>query len=206
LGSSAATTDSRGTAELITPTEVPAAKPTEGEAARPTEGEAARPSEAPAAKQTEGEAARPSEADIFHEAKLAAERGELESSERILGQLLQRNPEFSGASELLQHVDDLKWRKKLPLAFKARHSHRIGGCTGELNLEASAIEYRSKEHGWRWSFREIRVMERKDPWQLRIETYEKDVLALGKAKNYNFSLLGSPLREEEWAKYQRVAK
>ena len=49
-------------------------------------------------------------------------------------------------------------------------------------------------------------MERKDPWQLRIETHEKDVLALGKAKSYNFSLQGSPLRDEEWAKYQRVAK
>ena len=198
-GSSAATTESRGTAELVKPTAAPAAKQAEGEAARP--------SETPATEPTEREAARPSEADLFYEAKLAEERGELESSEKMLRELLRRNPEFSGASELLQHVDDLKWRKKLPLVFKARHNHRIGGCTGELNLGALAIEYRSEEHGrWRWSFREIRVMERKDSWQLRIETREKDVLALGKAKSYNFSLLGSPLGDEEWAKYQRVAK
>ena len=99
------------------------------------------------------------------------------------------------------------WTRKLPLVFRARHNHNIGGCTGRLQLGGSGIEYRSEEHGlWRWSFKDIRLMERKDPWQLRIETQERELLALGKHKSYKFSLLGSPLAAEEWARYRILAR
>ena len=50
------------------------------------------------------------------------------------------------------------WRKTLPLTFTARHSHRIGGCSGSLLLDAWGVEFRSSEHPrWRFRFGEIRV-------------------------------------------------
>jgi hypothetical protein len=53
------------------------------------------------------------------------------------------------------------WRKTLPLAFTARHSHRIGGCSGRLLLDAWGVEFRSSEHE-RWRSPEMRALERED--------------------------------------------
>jgi serine/threonine protein kinase len=151
--------------------------------------------------------ARPTEAVLLYQATLAAQQGKLESSEKTLRELLRRNPGFAGAEDLLERVEDGLWRRKLPLVFRARHDHRIGGCTGQLRLEASGIVYRSEDHGvWRWSFDEIRSMEREDPRHLRIETDEKDLLALGRPKGYEFSLLSSSLTDEDWKRYEKLAK
>jgi serine/threonine-protein kinase len=90
------------------------------------------------------------------------------------------------------------WRKTLPLTFAARHAHRIGGCEGTLVLDASGIEYRSKEHErLRLRFAEIRALERQEPSKLRVETRERD---------YNFTLTSRPLSDADWARYRRLAK
>jgi hypothetical protein len=90
------------------------------------------------------------------------------------------------------------WRKTLPLAFAARHGHRIGGCEGTLLLDASGIEYRSKEHErLRLRFAEIRSLEREEPRKLRVETEERD---------YNFTLTSRPLSDADWSRYRRLAK
>ena len=47
----------------------------------------------------------PSEAELYHEASVALERGELEKSKTTLETLLQRNPGFEGAPELLVRVN-----------------------------------------------------------------------------------------------------
>src|SRR6185436_18168566 len=44
------------------------------------------------------------------------------------------------------NADEDAFRKSLPLAFAAKHSHRIGSCTGTLRLEDWGVEFRSREH------------------------------------------------------------
>ena len=96
------------------------------------------------------------------------------------------------------------WRKALPLTFTAKHSHRIGGCSGTLVLDAWGVEFRSSEHPrWRFRLGEIRVLEREEPRKLHIETDDK---APGGAKSYNFSLVGRPLGDADWARYRKLAK
>ncbi len=105
-----------------------------------------------------------------------------------------------------EETEELLWRKTLPLTFTAKHSHRIGGCSGSLLLDTWGIEYRSKEHErLRLRFDEIRVMQREDARRLHIETNERDALALGKLKSYNFSLVGKPLGAPDWARYRKLA-
>jgi serine/threonine protein kinase len=90
------------------------------------------------------------------------------------------------------------WRKTLPLTFSARHSHRIGGCSGTLSLGTSAVEFRSSEHDhWRFRFGEIRALERDDARKLRVETAD--------GKSYNFSLEGRPLGDQDWARYRGLS-
>jgi serine/threonine-protein kinase len=94
--------------------------------------------------------------------------------------------------------EELAWKKGLPLSFTAKHSHRIGGCSGRLLLDAWGVEFRSSEHGrWRFRFAEMRALERQDPRKLRIETSERD---------YNFSLVSRPLGDADWARYRKLAR
>jgi hypothetical protein len=103
-----------------------------------------------------------------------------------------------------EEAEELRWRKTLPLTFTAKHSHRIGGCSGSLLLDAWGVEFRSSEHPrWRWKFGEIRVLEREDTRRLHIETADR---APGGAKDYNFSLVGRPLGDQDWARYRKLAK
>ncbi|MEE9264584.1 MAG: hypothetical protein V3V11_09025, partial [Vicinamibacteria bacterium] len=53
--------------------------------------------------------------------------------------------------------------------------------------------------------RAIRVMERTDSRNLIVETYEKDILGMGKPKRYRLNLT-EPLEPETWSRYQRIAK
>ena len=48
-------------------------------------------------------------------------------------------------------------------------------------------------------------MERTDDERLMVETFEKDILGMGKPKRYRFEL-GQPLDSETWTRYQRLAK
>ncbi len=146
-----------------------------------------------------------SEPQLFYEATLAREQGDFETSKVRLEQLLQKNPTFAGASTLLIEVDDEIWRQTLPVAFEARHRHRIGSCTGTLSLRATGIRFHSDSHDWKWELGAIRIMERTDNEGLLVETFEKDILGMGKPKRYRFDLT-QPLDSDTWARYQRLAK
>lgn len=91
------------------------------------------------------------------------------------------------------------------MSFRAKHNHRIGSCRGTLTLARWGIRFHSDAHAWDWSFEEIRLMERTDQRSLSIQTQEKDVLDLGRYKNYRFELQGS-LSDEDWSRYQRLAQ
>ena len=146
------------------------------------------------------------EADLFYAATVAFENGELEESQKKLEELLQRDPEFAGAEQLLADVDVQLWKQTLPLSFTARHNHRIGHCVGKLSLEDWGLEYRSKDHGvWQWRFSQIRMMERPGSWRLEIETRETELLAMGKPKSYKFMFMDSPLEDQTWRRYRRLA-
>jgi len=146
-----------------------------------------------------------SEPQLFYEARLALEGGDLETSTARLEELLRRNPSFAGASELLVEVRNEVWKQTLPIPFHARHRHRIGDCTGTLLLAVDSIRYSSEEHEWNWPFEEIRVLERTDRETLTIETSEKDILGMGKPKRYRLTLT-QPLDEENWNRYRTVVK
>ncbi|GMR22905.1 MAG: hypothetical protein BMS9Abin37_1286 [Acidobacteriota bacterium] len=147
----------------------------------------------------------PTIADLFYEARMALERGELDESRLWLEELLLKDPTFEGASELLIEVTDRMWEETLPLTFAARHKHRLGSCRGELNLTTLGVRYVSEGHDWAWSHEEIRVLERPDDATLYVETFEKDVIGLGKNKRYKFELDGS-LSEADWVRYERLAR
>lgn len=146
-----------------------------------------------------------SEAELFYQARFALEHGELETSKAKLEDLLRRNPALSGASELLRQVQDQLWKKSLPIRLRAKHNHRIGGCTGTLVLGPGGVSFGSSDHDWQWGFSEIRLVEREGEWILSVETYEKDVLGLGKPKSYKFAL-SQPLREDDWVRYRRLLR
>ena len=145
------------------------------------------------------------EPQLFYEATLARENGDFETSRARLEELVRRNPTFTGASELLTEVDDELWKKNQPASFEARHRHRIGGCTGSLSLQAGSIRFRSDAHEGVWELPAIRVMERTDSKNVIVETFEKDVLGMGKPKRYRFTL-SRPMGPETWSRYERIAR
>ena len=148
--------------------------------------------------------ARPTEQQLFEDATLARQYGDLLTSKARLEELLQRNPTFSGASELLAEVADEIWvQETLPLSFGARHQHRLGDCAGTLSLSASAIRFQSEAHEWNWNLDDIPVMQRTDGKTLILETYEREILGMSKSKRYRF-LLVQPLELETWSQYQRL--
>jgi serine/threonine protein kinase len=145
------------------------------------------------------------EADLFYEARVALERGELENSRVTLEALLSRNPAFAGAGELYRAVTDQIWETRLPLLLVARHKHRLGRCEGELSLASLGVRFQSPDHDWAFRPEDIRVMERPEETTLIVETFEKDTLSLGKNKRYRFDL-ETPLSDADWARYQRLLK
>lgn len=150
--------------------------------------------------------AAPTEAELFYQARLAFENGDLEGSRNQLEALLRTNSAFAGASELLVKVDDELWKKNLPLSYSAKHNHRLGSCEGTLSLTTVGIRYSSKDHEWSWDFDSIRLMDRDGGRVLNVETYEANVLGLGKPKNYRFELLRNSLRDEDWTRYERLMR
>jgi serine/threonine-protein kinase len=142
---------------------------------------------------------------LFYGSRRAVANGELKVAEQKLEALMERNPDFDGASELLWEVSSQLVIPSLPLEFTAKHHHRFGSCTGRLTLHEWGIEYRSTKHGMlQWRFHQIRRMERKDASTLSIETNEDDMLGLLPTKNYNFSLLNAPLDESQGKRYYRL--
>ena len=153
-----------------------------------------------------GEPVKPAtEAELFYEARLALERGELERSRATLETLLSRDPSFTGASELYAEVTDQIWETRLPLVLGARHKHRLGGCEGELSLASLGVRFQSLDHDWAFRPEDIRVVERPAGTIFIVETFEKDTLSLGKNKRYRFDL-ETPLSDADWARYQRLLK
>lgn len=160
-----------------------------------------KPQPAPAPRETRV----PAEAELFYEARMALEQGELEKSQGLLEQLFRVDPRFVGASELHLRVTDQIWQKELPLLFRARHKHRIGGCDGELSLATLGVRFVSEAHEWVWEVDDVRVLERPDSDRIYIETFEKKVLSLGKNKIYRFEL-DEPLGDDDWTRYQRLLR
>jgi len=153
-----------------------------------------------------GEPGKPAtEAELFYEARLALERGELERSRTTLEILLSRDPSFTGAGELYAEVTDQIWETRLPLVLGARHKHRLGRCEGELSLASLGVRFQSLDHDWAFRPEDIRVVERPAGTIFIVETFEKDTLSLGKNKRYRFDL-ETPLSDADWARYQRLLK
>ena len=161
-----------------------------------------RESEPPASPKEE-----PTEADLFLSAAMALENGDLEESRQKLEELRETNPELVATSQLAEDVDLELWKESLPLSFQVRHDHRIGSCRGTLHLASWGIEFRSPEHEvMRWTFDEIRIMERPTIWRFEIATREKDLLIIGRPKYYNFELIDAPLEVETWRRYRILAE
>lgn len=153
-----------------------------------------------------GEPGKPAtEAELFYEARLALDGGELERSRATLETLLSRDPSFTGAGELYAEVTDQIWETRLPLVLSARHKHRLGGCEGELSLASLGVRFQSLDHDWAFRPEDIRVVERPAGTIFIVETFEKDTLSLGKNKRYRFDL-ETPLSDADWVRYQRLLK
>jgi hypothetical protein len=142
------------------------------------------------------------DAQRLGEAVAARGVGDLERSQRILQDLVDRDPGHTAAAELLQQVEAQLWaRDALPLEYRAKHNHRIGSCSGQLTIEADALAYRSRDHGlWRWGFDELEEMRRKNRRELELVTRENDALRLGSGKHYDFELQGATLDADDWGR------
>jgi predicted Ser/Thr protein kinase len=171
----------------------------------PRRREAARQQAAPPPEPTPPKTRAPTEAELFYEARLALEKGELERSRATLEALLSLDPSFAGASELYVTVTDQLWERHLPMLLGARHDHRLGGCKGELSLASLGVRFLSTDHDWAFRPADIRVMERPGETTFVVETFEKDALSLGKNKRYRFDL-ETPLTDADWARYQRLLR
>jgi serine/threonine-protein kinase len=142
---------------------------------------------------------------LYSDAKRAAEAGELGVAETKLEQLLDRNRDFEGASDLLFETSSGLVIPSLPIEISAKHDHRLGSCTGQLTLHGDGVDFRSRQHGtWRWPFEHIRAMDFRGAWGVHIETYEDDMLGLRSTKNYNFGLLGESLDEDIGKRFERL--
>lgn len=165
---------------------------------RKPEPKVARPAPAPKAE-------APTLTDIFDEARMALERGDLEESQARLDELLLKDPGFEGASDLHIELTDQIWGRKLPLSYAVRHKHRLGGCDGELTITRLGIQYKSDAHDWAFSHEDIQKLKRIDQSTVYFETSEKNVLALGKNKRYRFEV-GEELTDEDWTRYVRITR
>ncbi len=144
---------------------------------------------------------------VFYQAKRAASNGDFLASESKLELLLANDSEDEATLDLLSEVSLEILRPHLPLAFTARHDHRLGNCTGSLTLHDWGVEYLSRKHGeWRWEFNQIVDMGRESKWSLSLETNEDDMLGLLASKRYNFTLMTEPLEEESWKRYRRLLR
>ena len=141
----------------------------------------------------------------FYDARSAIEDGDLALGERKLEELVETSPDFNEASELLVTVSTELVLPSLPKEFSAKHDHRLGSCTGRLTLHDRGVEYWSRKHGaWQWRFDNVRTMYNRGSWGISFETHEDDMLGLLSTKNYNFILLGDPLDEEFWKRFERL--
>ena len=118
---------------------------------------------------------------------------------------MQRDSAFTGGADLYVQVTDQIWEARLPIVMTARHNHRLGSCEGELSLATIGVRFHSEDHDWAFAKEDIRVLEHPDESTLIVETYEKDLLGLGKNKRYKFDL-EAPLSEDDWVRYQRLIK
>ena len=193
-------------ARLEPPKPVPAV-PAKPATKQPTERRATPlPQSAHPAEPASGKKESPStEAELFYEAGVALEQGDLERGRASVETLLERNPSFAGAADLYVSVTDQIWEAGLPLVFGARHRHRIGGCEGELSFASLGVRFHSPDHDWGFRPEDIRVMERPAGTTVIVETFEKDTLGLGKNKRYRFEL-DAPLRDADLARYQKLLK
>jgi hypothetical protein len=159
----------------------------------------------PAASREEAIPESATEAELFYDARVSFERGELEESRATLETLLSRNPTFEGARELHVEIADRIWETSLPLRLSASHKHRLGGCEGELSLASLGVRFESEDHDWAFRPEDIRVMERPERTTFIVETFEKGTLSLGKNKRYRFEL-ATPIEDADWTRYQRLLK
>ena len=147
-----------------------------------------------------------SQADrLYQDAVAALDSGDLEGSRASLDSLLEREPRYPGASELLLTVKAEVVRRRLPIDVSAKHDHRMGSCQGRLTLAEGRIEFVSEAHGaWRWAFDQIVYIERKDARHIMLKTEERDTLKLGGSKSYKFEL-GAPIGRETWNAFRTIA-
>jgi hypothetical protein len=143
------------------------------------------------------EPVRPNPAQLFGEAKNAFDRDDLGLTESKLDELRALDPAHTGARELRERLEERRWEKTLPRTYRARHDHRIGGCDGTVSLTAQGFGYRSSEHEWFWSFREIIRADRKSEREVGVETSGK--------KTFNFQLR-EPLGASDWTRFLALGK
>jgi serine/threonine-protein kinase len=142
---------------------------------------------------------------LYFDASRAARNGQLELSEQKLEELLDRNPDWDKARDLVLEISAQLVLPALPVELTAEHQHRFGSCTGRLTLREDGLEYGSKSHGrWEWGFGQIRSLDAEGSRRLAVQTHENDMLGLLDRKNYNFSLLGDPVDPVFWKRYQRL--
>jgi hypothetical protein len=132
---------------------------------------------------------------LFDEARRAFARGALDEAGAKLDELEKVDAAYEGAQKLRGQLTEQLWERKLPVVLTARHDHALGGCEGVLTLTKTGYGYRSKEHEWVWSFREVAETERRDANRLRIETRARS--------SFNFDLR-DPLSDDDWARHQAL--
>jgi hypothetical protein len=142
---------------------------------------------------------------LYLEAGREARNGELALSEQKLESLLESDPEWDRARDLVLEVSAQLVLPELPVELSAEHHHRLGSCKGRLTLREDGLEYGSKSHGlWRWDFAHVRELDAEGSRRLALSTHEDDMLGLLDRKNYNFTLLGDTADPAFWKRYERL--
>jgi hypothetical protein len=78
-------------------------------------------------------------------------------------------------------------------SYQAKHDHRFGSCNGRLIITPDRIAYESVSdinHSRQWAMKDIKEVERDNPYKLKIKPFEGD--------NYTFQLMGNGMDSKDY--------
>ena len=82
--------------------------------------------------------------------------------------------------------------------YKVKHQHAVGSCQGQLIVGETDVRYESdyRTDSRIWTYSQLKKVERREPRQLVIYTYEDQTLQFGRDKPFDFEFLDGSVTDE----------
>jgi len=101
-------------------------------------------------------------------------------------------------------ADRIQW----PVVRKAEHMHSFGNCHGSLVIGPDSINYRPQDsdHEFRLSYMDIKEINRKSPFNLRLTTYKSSAKKMWTAQDIEFNFPSEGLGDDVFAYMEEKVK